>query len=68
VTKRLEPTSLGEIGAAHAGLRILEIPVPQGRRLAGKSNVAGTVGGTIKEGYRILATFIRILCENRRHG
>jgi hypothetical protein len=54
--------------AARAGLRIVEIPVPQGRRLAGKSNVAGTAGGTIKGGYRILATFIRILCENRRHG
>jgi hypothetical protein len=54
--------------AARAGLRILEIPVPQGRRLAGKSNVAGTAGGTIKGGYWILATFIRILCENRRHG
>jgi glycosyltransferase involved in cell wall biosynthesis len=54
-----------QMRAARAGLRILEIPVPQGRRLAGKSKVAGTVGGTIKGGCRILATFTRILCERR---
>src|SRR5262249_59549615 len=54
-----------QMRAARAGLRILEIPVPQGRRLAGKSKVAGTVSGTIKGGCRILTTFTRILCERR---
>lgn len=52
-----------QMRAARAGLRIIEIPVPQGRRLAGKSKVAGTLRGTVKAGCRILATFTRIACE-----
>jgi glycosyltransferase involved in cell wall biosynthesis len=54
-----------QMRAARAGLRILEIPVPHGRRLAGKSKVAGTFRGTIRAGFRILATFTRIACEPR---
>ena len=34
-----------QMKAAHAGLRILEIPVPYRRRTGGKSKVAGTVRG-----------------------
>jgi glycosyltransferase involved in cell wall biosynthesis len=52
-----------QMRAARAGLRILEVPVPAGRRLAGLSKVAGTLGGSLKAGCRILATFIRVLRE-----
>jgi len=52
-----------QMRAARAGLRILELPVPHGRRLAGKSKVAGTLRGTVKAGFRILATFVRIVRE-----
>jgi len=44
-------------------LRILELPVPYGRRLAGQSKVAGTLRGTLKASIRILATFARIARE-----
>jgi len=54
-----------QMRAARTGLRILELPVPHGRRLAGKSKVAGTFRGTIKAGLRILATFARIVREPR---
>ena len=54
-----------QMRAARAGLRILELPVPHGRRLAGKSKVAGTFRGTAKAGFRILATFARIVREPR---
>jgi len=54
-----------QMRAARTGLRILELPVPHGRRLAGKSKVAGTFRGTIKAGFRILATFVRIARERR---
>jgi glycosyltransferase involved in cell wall biosynthesis len=54
-----------QMRAARTGLRILELPVPHGRRLAGKSKVAGTFRGTIKAGFRILATFVRIAREPR---
>jgi glycosyltransferase involved in cell wall biosynthesis len=54
-----------QMRAARARLRILEIPVPHGRRLAGKSKVTGTFRGTLKAGFRILATFARIASEPR---
>jgi glycosyltransferase involved in cell wall biosynthesis len=54
-----------QMRAARTGLRILELPVPHGCRLAGKSKVAGTFRGTIKAGFRILATFVRIAREPR---
>ena len=52
-----------QMRGARAGLRILEIPVSYGRRLAGRSKVAGTVRGTLRAGFRILATFARIAGE-----
>ncbi len=50
-----------QMRAARAPLRILEVPVPYGRRLAGKSKVAGTLGGALKAGIRIL----RNICPGR---
>ena len=52
-----------QMRAARAGLKILELPVPYGRRLAGRSKVAGTIHGSLKAGYRILATFARVAGE-----
>jgi glycosyltransferase involved in cell wall biosynthesis len=54
-----------QMRAARARLRILELPVPHGRRLAGRSKVAGTLRGTLKAGFRIIATFARVACERR---
>jgi hypothetical protein len=54
-----------QMRAARARLRILELPVPHGRRLAGHSKVAGTFRGTLKAGVRIFATFARVACERR---
>jgi glycosyltransferase involved in cell wall biosynthesis len=52
-----------QMRAARAGLRILELPVPHRRRLAGNSKVAGTLRGSVNAGCRILATFARVACE-----
>jgi glycosyltransferase involved in cell wall biosynthesis len=52
-----------QMRAARAGIRILEQPVPHGRRIAGNSKVAGTLRGSVKAGCRILATFARVACE-----
>jgi glycosyltransferase involved in cell wall biosynthesis len=52
-----------QMRAARAGLRIHELPVPHGRRIAGNSKVAGTLRGSVKAGCRILATFARVACE-----
>ncbi len=54
-----------QMRAARAGLRILELPVPHSRRLAGHSKVAGTLRGTLKAGIRIFVTFARVACERR---
>jgi glycosyltransferase involved in cell wall biosynthesis len=54
-----------QMRAARARLRVLELPVPHGRRLAGHSKVAGTFRGTLKAGARIIVTFARIACEPR---
>jgi glycosyltransferase involved in cell wall biosynthesis len=54
-----------QMRVARAGLKVLELPVPHGRRAAGKSKVAGTVGGTFKAASRIMATFVRIASERR---
>ena len=54
-----------QMRAARAGLKILEVPVPHGRRLAGHSKVAGTLRGSLKAGFRILVTFVRIARERR---
>ena len=54
-----------QMRAARAGLRILELPVPHGRRLAGHSKVAGNLHGALKAGIRIFSTFARVACQRR---
>jgi glycosyltransferase involved in cell wall biosynthesis len=55
-----------QMRAAAARLRIREVPVDYGLRDGGKSKVAGSVTGTVRAGYRILATFVRVWCDTRR--
>jgi glycosyltransferase involved in cell wall biosynthesis len=54
-----------QMRAARAGLSVLEVPVPCGRRLGGTSKVAGSLGGTIRAATRILSTFVRVAFEAR---
>jgi len=49
-----------QMQAARAGLRILEVPVPYRCRAGGRSKVAGTVGGSLRAGSRIILTVARI--------
>jgi glycosyltransferase involved in cell wall biosynthesis len=49
-----------QMKAAQAGLRILEIPMPYRCRVGGASKVAGSLSGTLRASWRILATFVRI--------
>jgi glycosyltransferase involved in cell wall biosynthesis len=49
-----------QMKAARAGLRILELPVPYRRRVGGSSKVAGTFGGSVRAGWRIILTIARI--------
>jgi hypothetical protein len=49
-----------QMKAARAKLRILEIPMPYRCRTGGKSKVAGSLGGSIKAGYRIVTTFFKV--------
>src|SRR5271166_952688 len=49
-----------QMKAARAGLRILELPVPYRCRAGGSSKVAGTLGGSIRAGWRIMLTIARI--------
>jgi hypothetical protein len=55
-----------QMRAAHAGLRILEIPVDYHRRSGGRSKVAGSLPGSIRAGSRIIATFVRVWADGRR--
>ncbi|MDE8345438.1 MAG: glycosyltransferase family 2 protein [Acidocella sp.] len=55
-----------QIKAARHGLRILEVPLPYRRRAGGKSKVAGSVSGTIRASWRIIATFIRVAVLSRK--
>ncbi len=49
-----------QMQAARAGLRILEVPVPYRCRAGGQSKVAGSVRGTLRAGWRIVTTFVRV--------
>jgi len=49
-----------QMRTARAGLRILELPVPYGRRVAGASKVSGHWQGTLRASWRLLTTFLRI--------
>ena len=48
-----------QMKAPRAGLRVLEVPLPYYRRVAGESKVAGNWRGSLKAGSRILATLAR---------
>ncbi len=54
-----------QMKAARAKLRILEIPMPYRRRSAGQSKVAGSFRGSVRAGYRIVATFLRVAATSR---
>jgi glycosyltransferase involved in cell wall biosynthesis len=54
-----------QMQAARAGLRVLEIPLPYRRRAGGESKVAGSLRGTIRASWRILATFLRVAISSR---
>jgi glycosyltransferase involved in cell wall biosynthesis len=49
-----------QIRTASLGLRILEVPLPYRRRGGGTSKVAGSLKGSIKAGWRITATIMRL--------
>ncbi len=49
-----------QMKAARLGLRILEVPMPYRCRGGGTSKVAGSLRGSIRAGWRIVATFIRV--------
>ena len=53
--------------AARAGLRIVELPVPYRCRTGGRSKVAGSLSGSLRAGWRIILTVLRVsLARNRR--
>ena len=49
-----------QMKAARAGLRILEVPLPYRGRAGGVSKVAGSLRGTLRAGWRIVVTFLRV--------
>ena len=49
-----------QIRAARAKVRVREIPLPYGRRLAGHSKVAGNLRGTLRAGWRIMRVLARL--------
>ena len=53
-----------QMKAARAGLRILEVPVPYRCRAGGSSKVAGSLSGSIRAGWRIVLTIVRIACSS----
>ena len=52
-----------QMKAARAGLRIDEIPVPYRCRAGGRSKVAGSLGGTLRAGGKIVSTFVRVAAQ-----
>jgi hypothetical protein len=54
-----------QIKAVQRGLRIRQIDVPYGHRIAGKSKISGTVTGTVRAGAKILATIGRSVVVGR---
>jgi glycosyltransferase involved in cell wall biosynthesis len=49
-----------QMKAARQGLRVLEIPLPYRCRAGGESKVAGSLRGTLRASWRILAAFLRV--------
>lgn len=54
-----------QMRAARARLRIMEVPLPYRCRAGGRSKVAGSLGGTLRAGTRIVATFARVARAGR---
>jgi glycosyltransferase involved in cell wall biosynthesis len=52
-----------QMRVARAHLRVLEVPVGYRRRIGGQSKVAGSLRGSIKAGWKIITTFIRVAIE-----
>jgi len=46
--------------AARSGLRILELAMPYRCRSGGESKAAGTLQGSMRAAWRIVATFLRV--------
>jgi glycosyltransferase involved in cell wall biosynthesis len=57
-----------QMKAARAGFRILELPVPYRCRAGGRSKVAGSLPGSIRAGWRIIATIGRIATTRGDRG
>ena len=57
-----------QMRVAAAGLRIMEIPMPYRRRIAGSSKVAGNLRGAIKASARILRTLGSVAVQTRKRG
>ena len=55
-----------QMRAAHAGLRVREVPLPYRRRIAGRSKVSGDLSGTLRATARITQTLLRVAVEMRR--
>ncbi len=55
-----------QVRAAAGRLRILEVPVPYRRRIAGKSKVSGNLRGTLRAGTRIMRVLVRVAGQTRR--
>ncbi len=55
-----------QMRAARARLRVLEVPVGYRNRLGGESKVAGSLGGSLRAGLKIMSTFVRVAIEPLR--
>jgi glycosyltransferase involved in cell wall biosynthesis len=54
-----------QMRVARSGRRVLELPVDNRHRMGGTSKVAGSLGGSMRAGARIVATFGRLLLAPR---
>jgi glycosyltransferase involved in cell wall biosynthesis len=52
-----------QMKAARQGLRIQELPMPYRCRAGGTSKVAGSLQGSLRAGWRIIATFVRVATD-----
>ncbi len=55
-----------QIKAVTAGLRIRQVDIPYGHRIAGKSKISGSLLGTVRAGWKILATIATLRLRERR--
>ena len=57
-----------QMKGARKGLRILEVPMPYRCRMGGESKVAGSLGGTLRAGSKIVSTFVRVASQRKPVG